>query len=182
MTHDFLQELVRHRWIIECPAHDVPMLPTAFRQCGAVSSTTANLPRQKPTAGCPPWRRDRRHLGISEQRTVERFAVVLGVIAYPLWAPMPMHGRLGRGMLLVGYCVRDWAPHARRRCYVWLRSAGVDAHTPDCRVFPWRREAARTREGARERDPGIQTCQRGKGRRRGRTPRACQDAVMALPP
>src|SRR5712692_1967498 len=40
-------------------------------------STTANLPRQKPTAGCPPWRRDRRHLGISEQRTVERFAVVL---------------------------------------------------------------------------------------------------------
>src|SRR6266705_2477773 len=100
------------------------------------SNTTANFPRQKPTAGCPPWRRDRRHLGISEQRTVERFAVVLGVIAYPLWAPMPMHGRLGRGMLLVGYCVRDWAPHARRRCYVWLRSAGVDAHTPDCRVFP----------------------------------------------
>src|SRR3989442_12638474 len=42
------------------------------------TSTTANLPRQKPTAGCPPWRRDRRHLGISEQRTVERFAVVLG--------------------------------------------------------------------------------------------------------
>src|SRR5713101_9735749 len=44
----------------------------------AVLSTTANLPRQKPTAGCPPWRRDRRHMGISEQRTVERFAVVLG--------------------------------------------------------------------------------------------------------
>jgi len=41
-------------------------------------NTTANLPRQKPTAGCPPWRRDRRHLGISEQRTVERFAVVIG--------------------------------------------------------------------------------------------------------
>src|SRR6266704_4130257 len=40
-------------------------------------STTANLPRQKPTAGCPPWRRDRRHLGISAQHTVERFAVVL---------------------------------------------------------------------------------------------------------
>src|SRR5437870_5275828 len=44
---------------------------------GGGPSTTANLPRQKPTAGCPPWRRDRRHLGISAQHTVERFAVVL---------------------------------------------------------------------------------------------------------
>src|SRR5439155_13087051 len=49
---------------------------------GAMPNTTANLPRQKPTAGCPPWRRDRRHLGISAQHTVERFAVVLGHIMF----------------------------------------------------------------------------------------------------
>src|SRR5438128_8749138 len=50
--------------------------------CPPVLSTTANLPRQKPTAGCPPWRRDRRHLGISAQHTVERFAVVLGSVDF----------------------------------------------------------------------------------------------------
>src|SRR3989442_547139 len=53
-------------------AHEPPSVVTI-----GLPTTTANLPRQKPTAGCPPWRRDRRHLGISEQRTVERFAVVL---------------------------------------------------------------------------------------------------------
>ena len=25
-VHDFLQEFVRHRWILQCPAHEVPSL------------------------------------------------------------------------------------------------------------------------------------------------------------
>src|SRR5215510_7012567 len=44
--------------------------------------TTANLPRQQPTAGCPLWRKDRRHLGMSAQYTAERFAVVYSDAEY----------------------------------------------------------------------------------------------------
>jgi hypothetical protein len=41
----------------------------------------SNLLRQKPTADRPPWRRKRRHLGISYQRAVARFVGVLGATA-----------------------------------------------------------------------------------------------------
>ena len=56
-----------------------PQINMAFEDSGRHPNTTANFPRQKPTSGCHPWRKDRRHLGIYGQRTVARFAVVLDI-------------------------------------------------------------------------------------------------------
>ena|SRR2546422_8852270 len=61
----------------------------------------------------PPWRRDRRHLGISEQRTVERFAVVLAYI----WI-----------VYLGSICMKErWVSiiHRRHRCDLSLFQLGM---------------------------------------------------------
>src|SRR2546425_9638856 len=37
-----------------------PQINMAFEDSGRHPNTTANFPRQKPTSGCHPWRKDRR--------------------------------------------------------------------------------------------------------------------------
>jgi hypothetical protein len=102
---------------------------------GQPPSTTANFPRQKPTAGCPPWRRDRRHLGISGQRTVERFAVVLGAtVKLSPQAPTGMWDGHARGGSPTPASLDSHSLHGDKNASKYRSCAGVDWSAASDRV------------------------------------------------